>query len=1012
MTTVNKNYKNNNNKTIIDNKGKTITANNKTIIDNKGNWEFSFFQKKYDPIQEGNIKLSLKPLNSFNPKLVHEYINPELSKEEKLLNKKNEGIKLNVKENIIIQNYIEKKNRAVQNDIENIKLHGVASQPTTKEGKTRKLLEVLKQQLNNYTGLQPQPQSQPQHSAIANIYLRLLEKDNFSLTDTIINDYKIYINMMNNIVTSLDLIELQFTTFYSQMPPLNNKGFVKFDDWQVKVIENIDNNISTIVNTPTSAGKSVLSGYVTTKGKALFIVPTDALAWQMSAYIESIINTSVPIITKTYQSNPNRDDLIKLLNHSPAIVGTCDIVLDYLPLINIDFNWLVIDEIHMMGKEEGRTMEHIIKLLNNIPILGLSATIGNTDDLVNWLSRVQNKNIDKVICDKRFFNLQRYYYKDNKLNIIHPLSLVDISSIKDKTVLEKTLYPTPPDIWDLAIKLKKHFDLGDLEPQLYFKNLDARIELSQANTYFNELLKFMVDNSESDNIKLILDTYNHDHLEKENINIVDLAFKLKSENKTPAIIFNRTTVDCLNMAMSFCKKIDLLEKERYPRLYQDRIKMAKLARRKENNSVEQKTDLDSNKEMKHFLGNVKLKKDAYNTSSIVKETEDITVTAIQEPHTDFIFNETQIFTEDVVKTWNNKLNTFFPQKGDYYNDIIILLWRGVGIYAKGLPDPYLRLVQMLACNKQLAIVFSDESLVFGVSMPFRTVVIFENNKNNYTFEEHDIMLYHQMSGRAGRRGLDKEGNIIFAGFSWDQIKNLSISKMPNISGNETIFNSVLHSQELSLITNNNLDFKKLYYNHFNNNLEDAHEIYLDLESNYKNSWKFAINNDRDYLYLNWKLRCYSDNNLIVCFLIPFLKKGFEQKICSNENNQIEIAHFLSRFLLVKETNNPEYMLQDPELLSHNPFNQIINNLNKLQISYPHMIDNRVFTSIQNNLLWFINDNNNNNDNELIRNRLIEFGDMIKEIQHYFYYQKNVGLTKLLGKLLTRIWWIIHNSSLQ
>ena len=991
MTT---NKVNKDNTKIIDNKGKTIPANNTKIIDNKGNWEFSFFQKKFDPIQESNIKLSLKPSNSFNPKLVHQYINPELSKEEQLLNKQLSGVKLNVKEQIIIKNYQDKLIKSVQTDIENIKLHGVASQPTTIEGKTMKLLEVLKQQLNPVKGI-------INNNSVANIYLRLLETDNFKLNDNIISDYKPYIDAMNKIVKNMDLIELQFTKFYSQMPPLNNKGFVKFDDWQIKVINNIDNNISTLVNTPTSAGKSVLSGYVTTKGKSLFIVPTDALAWQMSSYIGSIMNTSVPIVTKSYQSHPCKDDLIKLLNHSNAIVGTCDTVLDYLPLINIDFKWLVIDEIHMMGKEEGRSIEHIIKILNNIPILGLSATIGNTDEIVSWLSKVQGSDVNKVICDKRFFNLQRYYYKDDKLNMIHPLALIDINSIKDKSVLEKTLCPTPPDIWDLYIKLNNEFDLGELKHNKYFK-LDKRIELDEANLYFKKLLEFMVNNQNDEKIESIFKSYNHEHLEKYDVDIVKLIFKLKNDindgRKTPAIIFNKNTVNCLDMAMNFCKTIDTMEKDKYPRLYQDRIKMAKIARRKENNQSVNNDD-KSNKEMKHFLGNVKLKKDAYNTSSIINDTEDITITAIQEPHQDFIFNETQLFTEDTVKKWNEKLNTYFPQKGDYYHDIIILLWRGVGIYAKGLPDPYLRLVQTLACNKQLSIVFSDESLVFGVSMPFRTVIIVD--------DDIDAMLYHQMSGRAGRRGLDKEGNIIFIGFSWEKIKSLSISKMPNINGNEELFYSIPHAQELSNTTNN-LDWKKLYYNHFNDGLEDAHEFYLDLESNYKNTWKYSFDkSNNDLLYLNWKLRYNSDSNLIVSYLIPFLKKGFEQKICNNENNQIEIAHFLSRFLLTQETSNNNYKLEEPDILKINPFNQIINNLVQLQIIYPNMIDNRVFLSIQNNLLY---KSDNNYENDLIRKKLIMFGDMTKEIQHYFYYQKNIGLTKLLGKLLTRIWWIIHNSS--
>mgnify|MGYP006954752505 CR=1 FL=1 len=46
----------------------------------------------------------------------------------------------------------------------------------------------------------------------------------------------------------------------------------------------------------------------------------------------------------------------------------------------------------------------------------------------------------------------------------------------------------------------------------------------------------------------------------------------------------------------------------------------------------------------------------------------------------------------------------------------------------------------------------------------------------------------------------------------------------------------------------------------------------------------------------------------------------------------------------------------------------------------------------------------------IRQRLIEFGEKIKVIQHYCYHTKIFSLSKIMGKLLTRIWWIYHSSS--
>lgn len=966
-------------------------------VDNKGNWEFSFFQKKHDPTVESNIKLSLKPANSFNPKYIHQYINPEISKEEQYLQKKLAGQTLKTNENIILQNYLDKKAKAIENDILALKTQGLACQPTTKEGKTRLLLKVLESQFA--------PSKEVNKISVANIYLRLLE-DNFELTDSIKQEYKIAINKMNNIVKDMDLVELQFTNFHSQMPPLNQKGFVKFDDWQIKVVNNIDNNLSTIVNAPTSAGKSVLSGYVTTKGKSLFVVPTDALAWQMSSYIGHLINANVPIITNTFQSNPSREALIALLNNAPAIVGTSDCILDYLPFIENNFKWIVFDEIHMLGKLEGRAMESIARVLHHVPILGLSATIGNTDELIEKFSSIKNTKVDKVICDKRFFNLQRYYY-DSKLDelvCLHPLSLVDVNQFEDKTILKKSLQPTPPNIWDLSIKLKDKLDLRDLDPKLYFNDLSKRIELDEANEYFNKLLVFMVDNykTNKDIIDNIINNYKHAELKSSEVDLFNLINKLKQESKTPAIIFNKNTVKCLKMVCDFAKKVDKLESDKYPRLVQDRLKMAKLAKRLDKETESNNNSDKSKKDQKQFLGDIKLKKDKYNESSVkLPETQQIEVTSIQEPHPDFTFNTSQYFTETTVKEWYNLLGKYFPSTGDFYHFIIILLWRGVGVYTKGLPDPYLRLVQTLACNKQLAVVFSDESLVFGVSMPFRTVVVLNDDEDLL-----DSMLFHQMSGRAGRRGLDKEGNIIFAGFNWDRIKELSISEMPIVNSYNQNLYTIQHASQISELNHiNNIDWNKL--------IVDS-DFYNDITSNYKHSWNFSyIKNDINHLHMNWKLR-YVENenaptNIILSFLLPYLRRGFENKNSTQENNQIDVAHFLSRFILTYETNNLENKLVDPAILSENPYNLILDQLTDLQLELPTNIDNRIYLSIQHNVLV---KGSNDIETEELRNRLIQFGEVIRHLQHYCYHSKIVGLAKLLGKLLTRIWWIYHNSSLE
>ena len=124
----------------------------------------------------------------------------------------------------------------------------------------------------------------------------------------------------------------------------------------------------------------------------------------------------------------------------------------------------------MIGKPEGSAMEHIAKILYDVPKLALSATIGNTDELVEWFQKISpQQKVEKVICDKRFFNLQRSYYDTSKDELItlHPLALIEEHQIADGSIMNNNLQPTPPNAWDLAMNIKSKIDFGELDPNIY-----------------------------------------------------------------------------------------------------------------------------------------------------------------------------------------------------------------------------------------------------------------------------------------------------------------------------------------------------------------------------------------------------------------------------------------------------------------------------------------------------------------------------------------------------------------
>jgi ATP-dependent RNA helicase DDX60 len=71
-------------------------------------------------------------------------------------------------------------------------------------------------------------------------------------------------------------------------------------------------------------------------------------------------------------------------------------------------------------------------------------------------------------------------------------------------------------------------------------------------------------------------------------------------------------------------------------------------------------------------------------------------------------------------------------------------------------------------------VFFSLFLALGVHMPTRTVAFIKDSI--YL----DALQYRQSSGRAGRRGFDVQGNIVFLDIPMSKIRHLIVSAIPNI----------------------------------------------------------------------------------------------------------------------------------------------------------------------------------------------------------------------------------------
>ncbi|XP_061374001.1 DExH-box ATP-dependent RNA helicase DExH11 isoform X2 [Gastrolobium bilobum] len=90
-----------------------------------------------------------------------------------------------------------------------------------------------------------------------------------------------------------------------------------------------------------------------------------------------------------------------------------------------------------------------------------------------------------------------------------------------------------------------------------------------------------------------------------------------------------------------------------------------------------------------------------------------------------------------------------------------LLHRGIGVHHAGLLPIVKEVVEMLFCRGVIKVLFSTETFAMGVNAPARTVVF--DTLRKFDGKEFRQLLpgeYTQMAGRAGRRGLDKNGTVI------------------------------------------------------------------------------------------------------------------------------------------------------------------------------------------------------------------------------------------------------------
>jgi len=134
--------------------------------------------------------------------------------------------------------------------------------------------------------------------------------------------------------------------------------------------------------------------------------------------------------------------------------------------------------------------------------------------------------------------------------------------------------------------------------------------------------------------------------------------------------------------------------------------------------------------------------------------------ALQMAKLDFNTNEEKKLVDEV---FNNAMMVLSPEDRllPQVENVLPLLKRGIGIHHGGLLPILKETIEILFGEGLLKALFATETFAMGLNMPARTVLFTGAQKfDGKDFRHVSSGEYIQMSGRAGRRGLDDKGIVI------------------------------------------------------------------------------------------------------------------------------------------------------------------------------------------------------------------------------------------------------------
>ncbi|KAK3352620.1 hypothetical protein B0T25DRAFT_189350 [Lasiosphaeria hispida] len=607
------------------------------------------------------------------------------------------------------------------------------------------------------------------------------------------------------------------------------------DAWQRKVLDAIDDNKSLLVVAPTSAGKTFISFYAMKKvlqsnddDILVYVAPTKALVNQIAAEVQARFSKEYPysgrsvwsIHTRDYRVNNPKGcqilvtvpDILQILLLSPANATGANPFSKRIKRI-------IFDEVHCIGQAEDGLIWEQLLLLAPCPIIALSATVANPLEFKSWLQDAQKVNgydLEMIVHTSRYSDLRKFIHDppqaitefsglsgverlpfpglDSESNesatflFVHPIGgLIDKSQ---DTLQDASLEPRDClSLWNYMSKhaTDKYPISKSLSPEKALPDLIKKSDIVRWETALKEQLTVWMADPKSPFEAVRRDLRGKRtlqlaaaHASESDVHAKDpfvpsksifsLILDLRSSGALPAILFNYDRGSCEAIAQELLGTLRAAEnkyRETTPAWiskmadYERWRKAREAAKAKGAKKPAARRRDDEDGGSKADQARDEASRDTSKWDSFNPEA----------PLPQFSFADTSKMSNF---EFEERMRTMSP--GSVPKQFIDALRRGLGVHHAGMNRQYRQVVEMLFRKGYLTVVVATGTLAMGINMPCKTVV----------FTGDSVFLtalnYRQASGRAGRRGFDLLGNVVFHDIHPHRALEIMSAKLPDLRG--------------------------------------------------------------------------------------------------------------------------------------------------------------------------------------------------------------------------------------